>query len=216
MTEASLLVLGWLVRVALGASLLLLLTCLLVALVRQPARRQRLAECGVLAALWLAGLCLAPTWLPVQVPEPLRPAICQPSVAARVPADDVQPEPPLPEPLPDGAMVGVPLPDVAVSGASADSPPSPTPAIAETPVTRVDWSMYLFPAVAGLSLAGSVCFLVRLGWGYWRLRRFLATAQHAPPAVARLFGELSDEADRTRLLVSDRLSVPLSCGLFRP
>src|SRR5207249_5465792 len=54
---------GWLVRSVLGGGLLLLLTWVLIKRTRQPARRQRLGEWGVVAALVLAVLSLTPTWL---------------------------------------------------------------------------------------------------------------------------------------------------------
>src|SRR5437660_3648746 len=56
---------GWLVRSVVGGGLLLLLTWVLIKRTRQPARRQRLGEWGVVAALLLAVLNLGPAWLPV-------------------------------------------------------------------------------------------------------------------------------------------------------
>ncbi len=56
---------GWLVRSVVGGGLLLLLTWVLIKRTRQPARRQRLGEWGVVAALLLAVLSLGPAWLPV-------------------------------------------------------------------------------------------------------------------------------------------------------
>src|SRR5712691_7293374 len=56
---------GWLVRSVVGGGLLLLLTWVLIKRTRQPARRQRLGEWGVVAAMLLAVLNLGPAWLPV-------------------------------------------------------------------------------------------------------------------------------------------------------
>jgi hypothetical protein len=58
----------WLLRSALGGGLLLLLAWWLARRIRQPARRQRLAEWGVLAALVMAVLSLAPPWLALPLP----------------------------------------------------------------------------------------------------------------------------------------------------
>jgi hypothetical protein len=56
---------GWLVRSVVGGGLLLLLTWVLMKRTRQPARRQRLGEWGVVVAILLAVLNLGPAWLPV-------------------------------------------------------------------------------------------------------------------------------------------------------
>jgi beta-lactamase regulating signal transducer with metallopeptidase domain/membrane-associated protease RseP (regulator of RpoE activity) len=56
---------GWLVRSVVGGGLLLLLTWVLMKRTRQPARRQRLGEWGVAAAVLFAILNLGPVWLPV-------------------------------------------------------------------------------------------------------------------------------------------------------
>ena len=73
---------GWLFRSVVGGGLLLLLTWVLMKRTRQPARRQRLGEWGVAAAVLLAILNLGPVWLPISwLPAPtadLRPA-AQPS-----------------------------------------------------------------------------------------------------------------------------------------
>src|SRR6266849_2992855 len=69
---------GWLVRSVVGGGLLLLLTWVLMKRTRQPARRQRLGEWGVAAAVLLAILNLGPGWLPISwLPAPtadMRPA----------------------------------------------------------------------------------------------------------------------------------------------
>ena len=95
---------GWLIRSVAGGGLLLLLTWVLIKRTRQPARRQRLGEWGVVAALLLAVLNLGPAWLPVswlpatpaQSPRQhagLRPAAKQPPLDS---ADKQQPpSPPL-------------------------------------------------------------------------------------------------------------------------
>ena len=56
-------VLQWLARSALGGGLVLLVAWWAMRRVESPARRQRLGECGVVAALLVAVLSLAPGWL---------------------------------------------------------------------------------------------------------------------------------------------------------
>src|SRR5262249_30315368 len=83
----------WLLRTALGGGLLLLFVWVVVSRVRQPVRRQRLAEWGVLAALLLAVLGLLPSWLPVvQLPAAQEPAVALVRPDDAVPS--AQPEPP--------------------------------------------------------------------------------------------------------------------------
>src|SRR5438477_10652655 len=63
MNAISGLVNGWLLHSAVGGGFLLLLVWLVMRFLRQPARQQRLGEAGLVAALLLAGLVLAPSWL---------------------------------------------------------------------------------------------------------------------------------------------------------
>ena len=88
---------GWLFRSVVGGGLLLLLTWVLMKRTRQPARRQRLGEWGVAAAVLLAILNLGPVWLPISwLPAPtadLRPA-AQPS-NLQAAAQQQPPRPPL-------------------------------------------------------------------------------------------------------------------------
>src|SRR5438128_1632603 len=54
----------WLLHTALGGGLLLLVTCVLMRFTRQPARRQRLGDWGLSAALVVGLLSLVgPSWL---------------------------------------------------------------------------------------------------------------------------------------------------------
>src|SRR5437899_12062445 len=75
----------WLLHCAAGGGLLLLLTCLLLRRTRQPARRQRLGEWGVAAALLLALVSLRPPWLVVEVGAAGPPSVPAPEPVA-VPA----------------------------------------------------------------------------------------------------------------------------------
>ncbi len=54
----------WMLRTAVGGGLLLLVTCVLMRWTRQPVRRQRLGDLGLMAALLTALLCaVGPSWL---------------------------------------------------------------------------------------------------------------------------------------------------------
>jgi beta-lactamase regulating signal transducer with metallopeptidase domain len=82
---------AWLVHSAAGGGLLLLLVWGLVRHTRQPARQQRLGEWGVLAALLLTVLSLAPAWLVLRVP------ILAPTHTAAKPSEIAAPVPPAPD-----------------------------------------------------------------------------------------------------------------------
>jgi beta-lactamase regulating signal transducer with metallopeptidase domain len=192
---------AWVCHTAAGGGLLLLLAWCLMRGTRQPARQQRLGECGLAAALLLAVLRLGPGWLPVAVPLP---------EAAAVPAPVAEANPgPSPE-----AVVAPPL--VLVEGAPppVEVNPAPRPTVAAPrsaarPTALLGVVGLLYALAAGLLAA-------RWLLGHLALWRLLRTAAPAPAPVARLFAEAAAGRRPPRLLVSRRLRVPVSCGLFRP
>src|SRR5947209_6319614 len=87
--------LGWLLHTAVGGGLLLLAAGVLMARTRPVARRQRLGEWAVAAALLLAALSLGPAWLPVTWPAPVLASVGDASLAVPekgLPADFVPAE----------------------------------------------------------------------------------------------------------------------------
>jgi beta-lactamase regulating signal transducer with metallopeptidase domain len=69
----------------------------------------------------------------------------------------------------------------------------------------------------GAAYAGVATFLLgRWLLAYVALGRLLRTAEPAPPALVRRLAALAPGRRLPRLLVSNRLRVPLSCGLLRP
>jgi beta-lactamase regulating signal transducer with metallopeptidase domain len=217
---------GWMLHTAVGGGLLLLGCWVVMRRVSSPARRQRLGEWGVLAALLLAGLSLGPAWLPV----PLLKAAPQPAPAVAQPAPPPPELPPAEEPLPEmepgDALLMVPDPPGADALADAlprhgDLPPehprvilpSPTPAATPEPAARSAPSLsQVLLAAYGVGVA---VLLARLLVGYVALYRLLRRAVPAPAAAVRLLQELRPRC-RVRLLVSRRARVPFSCGLVRP
>src|SRR5438876_292777 len=140
MSEAWLAAARWLLHMALGGGLLLLLTWLAVRRVRQPARQQRLAECGVVASLVLAVLCLAPSWLVLPVPVRAERGTAGTTPTRPEPAPPAKAGPGRPAPLPhapDGeewvagpAGQEHPAPEAAPSAPSrrpAELPPATAP-----------------------------------------------------------------------------------------
>src|SRR4051794_28959584 len=98
MNSAALMALSWWLHTLLGGGLLLFLAWLLLGRIRQPARRQRLAEWTMAAALLLPVLSLGPAWLiiplPVQAPPtPVAASPEPPTLNAPVPAPAPAAEP---------------------------------------------------------------------------------------------------------------------------
>jgi beta-lactamase regulating signal transducer with metallopeptidase domain len=208
----------WLLHTAVGGGVLLGVTCLLVRFTRQPARRQRLGEWGLTAALLVAALSLAgPSWLVIGWTEPA--PVAAPAESEEAPAvagaNDERPEPPAvapPPPAPADKPAPLPVEDVprlALLAAPEARGGTPPPA-------DVDW---LGLGVAGAVLAFAavaLVLLVRLLLGYAILLRLLLRSEAAPVEVRGLFAGMAARLRRARLLVSRRLPLPLSCGLVRP
>src|SRR5262245_12062561 len=205
----------WLLHSALGGGLLLLLAWVAMRLTRQPARRQRLGEMGLLAALIVSVLSLAPAWLILRVPEsglssaPTETHGSLPSSQASIlrerPQDDALISLPLSEEIPDVFAV-------AEDAAGPVLPAVPAPAMKTSVLRELLW-VHVAAIAYGL---GASLILARWLLGYVALWRLLRTAEPAPRRVERLFTTMNSGPRRTRLLVTHRLRVPLSCGLLRP
>jgi hypothetical protein len=210
MTAAS-----WLLHTVVGGGLILLLVEALSRRTRQPARRQRLGEMGVAAALLVALLSLGPPWLhvPVEVDSPSTPAASAPAA------------PPVAAPTPElfqreAAEAEVPPDPEALPPAEATGPARRPPAVPvlgkEPAATWFSLETLAVLIVAGFGF-GSALVLGRWLLGHLALWRLLRAAGPAPEAVARLFAAMTGAARRRpRLLVSGRLRAPISCGLLRP
>src|SRR5262245_40182932 len=61
---------GWLMRSALGASVLLLIALVLMRWIKEPGRRQRVGEFALLAAVGVCFASLAPSWVVLPWLEP--------------------------------------------------------------------------------------------------------------------------------------------------
>lgn len=274
---------GWLVRSVLGGGLLLLLTWVLIKRTRQPARRQRLGEWGVVAAMVLAISSLAPAWLHVSWLPAMHGSKNESTTwqqanlrSAAKPFEftpkQQPPSPPLASDNPrkergasfdrlDGETpfgfdsdLGTNRPQITgdqkrelnEDGTSTEEERESNAAFAHDSSAAIDEdrSENLKPGIepgaktqgtgAGsvflssmtLEWIGSVLCLVyalvgtfligRWLLGYVALRRLLADARPAPMVPRRLFAEMTEKRRRPRLLVSNRLRVPLSCGLWQP
>jgi beta-lactamase regulating signal transducer with metallopeptidase domain len=204
---------AWLARTAAGGGLLLLLAWGLMGLVRQPVRRQRLGEWGLAAALVVAALSLAPGWLVVPLPWPA-------ASPAAAPVDVPAPTAPHaagPLALPGAEVWADPFlvpGDAVVSPSPGAAEPSPAASPVHPSVAVLTWSR-LAEALAAAYLVIAAGLLGRWLLGHVALWRLLAAARPAPAPLLRLLAEAAGGRP-PRLLVSDRVRVPLSCGLLRP
>jgi beta-lactamase regulating signal transducer with metallopeptidase domain len=198
---------GWLLHSAVGGGLLLLLACGLMKGTRQPARRQRLGECGLAAALLLAVLGLGPTWL--EVPWPV------PEMASQAAAHYAGPSHPALAAELDGEWeAGAEVPAVLEPNGQGAEPPAPAAALGEGPRGAAALALAVVLLV-GTFLAGAAFFLGRWLLGHVALARLLRRAGPVPEALDRLFRDMLPGRP-PRLLVSRDLRVPISCGLLRP
>ncbi|HKI30508.1 MAG TPA: M56 family metallopeptidase [Gemmataceae bacterium] len=225
---------GWLLPGVLGGGLLLLLAAALTRYAGAPARRQRLGEWGVAAALLAVVLSFGPRWLtvslaPAKSPDPA-PALSAPEVPrAPAPADPA----PLPPPEAPPAAGGEPgffiIPNMEPPAAppapvpEAKAPELPAPAAEAAPSTASpaaaswrEWLPSLIGWLGAAHAAGAVVLLGRWLLGHVGLWRLLRTAEPVPAEVAAVCRSLAGDGPLPRLLQSHRVRVPLSCGPFRP
>src|SRR5262245_24355827 len=187
---------AWLVRAGLGGSLLIIGTLFAMRWVRQPARRQRLGELGMAAALVLAALCWTPTWLPLWTP----------SAPPAMPVADLFAPPEEPEWF---EFVDQPL--------APEAAPAPLALVPVEPqASPAGWSDWVLPAAVMGYLLG-VCFY-SLRWlaGVVVLWRIVRAARPATPVLQAALESRWTGRRRPRLLISSKLPVPASCGIFRP
>jgi beta-lactamase regulating signal transducer with metallopeptidase domain len=216
---------GWLVHTVVGGGLVLLVACAVMRFVRAPARRQRLGEWALLAALLLSVLSLGPSWIAIPLPS---------AQSTSLPTDEPASNASSPQALPQAPEAGWPdglvfLPPEALDAAQ-DPPIGPQPAeqmeprmeaktAAASPTQSLspgqlwNWIGIVSFGVYGI---GALVLLGRWLVGQIGLRRILWGAEPAPLVVRRVFEELAGGSRTTRLLVSKRVQVPFSCGLVRP
>jgi beta-lactamase regulating signal transducer with metallopeptidase domain len=223
---------SWLLHSAAGGGLVLLVVVVLMRLTRQPARQQRLGECGLAAALAVAVLSLGPAWLIVDWPflsetleladgleaegeagrnsPPQNPAERQPVAALLKLLPGDVPD----EAFPEGAFLQERL---AVDAMAAFEPTAATgTGVAAEPAGLRRAARHFLPWLLAAFAVGSAFFIVRRLLGQWALCRLLRQTEPPPPRVRDLFAAMRSPVRLARLLISPQLRVPVSCGLLRP
>jgi len=185
----------WLLATLAGGGLLLLVVFVVAVSLRQPARRTRWSEWGVLAAVALSLASLAPAWLVVSVPVEVAAPAPPPPPAVIEPAEPIVWV--WVEELPAAAVVA---PAVAAPVAPPDPPPLDVPGL----------------LASGLLLAyaaGAAYFALRWLVGVIGLARLLRSCRPVPAWVETAARALHPGV---RVLCSPRVEVPFSCGVVRP
>ncbi len=191
----------WLAHTAVGGGLLLLLTVFLMRRTSQPALRQRLGELGLLAAMLVAILSLAPSWLVFSwKPAATTPSASQPSRAAKV--VDLVPPPAHAIPQEDEAD-----PVVVTSELPDKRTPESKETLQDAATTASRWLLIGY-------LVAAACLFARWLSGFAALERLLRESGPVPAPIADVLTQVSSR--RPRLLMSQRLRAPICCGLFRP
>src|SRR5262245_29061815 len=237
---------AWLAHTAAAGGALLLLAWVLMQLMRQPARRQRLGEWATAAALLIAALWFAPSWLHLSYPRWLdspprfasppgpqthRPLESSSSKGVEV----VDRETSDPDAAADTAPVIGFLPAFDEGREQRDFPDAAAQRIHSADVTRADSATIaerpatdsptvspgaVLAALGALYVSISVALLGRWLIGHIGVWRLLRRATPAPAPVLSLFEQVVAARwvgrRAPRLLVSARLQGPVSCGLFRP
>jgi beta-lactamase regulating signal transducer with metallopeptidase domain len=235
---------GWLLHTMAGGGLLLLLAWLAMRCVGGPARRQRLGEWAVVAAVVLSVLSLGPAWL--QVPLPAFPSLAlracvpeapacaetpspapaapeEPAAVERVPPSVPLVEPPLGISLEVVLVPTLPAPETLEAPAeppAAVEPPEEKAVLPADPPAPLPPPFWTPERVVGVALGiyglGALVLLGRWLLGHVGLWRLLRRAGPAPARAAEIFADMSAGRGRPRLLVSRQVRVPFSCGLWRP
>ncbi|MBX7105690.1 MAG: PDZ domain-containing protein [Gemmataceae bacterium] len=203
---------GWWLTSAVGGGAVLLLTAIWMARTVSHRHRQRLGEWGILSAFLLVALRLAPAWITLPDPAPAAPAPACNTVVQGVPIDPVEVA------FADAPDFGAPVADVPrlLTTAPSCEPPA---AAAEPPASnwrdRVSLAINVL-AVGYAAVAGFL--LLRWALGLAVLARIVNRASPAPPSLERQFAPLAEQLGRpdARLLVSDRVGVPVCCGIASP
>jgi beta-lactamase regulating signal transducer with metallopeptidase domain len=199
----------WLARASLVASLFIVAALALARFMRQPARRQRLCEAALAAALVAVGLGLTPAWLVIDLPLNVQEDTAR-STELELPklgqlwlVERLAPSEGGGDAVP-AAMVNQPVP-VLASDVDRSSPTGSLPSLGTIVIT----CLLAFYAV------GVLYYLVRWLGGTLYLRRLL---RHTEPVPVHLLEALGASAarGRARVLMSRRVRGPISCGIWRP
>jgi beta-lactamase regulating signal transducer with metallopeptidase domain len=222
---------AWLIRVAIGGGLLLLIARVAMSLTRQPVRRQRLGELALMASLILAALCWLPAWLLVPLPYAL---VDSSGLSALARESDVRSTPDAQKATdsvrnqfePGKPMLEVPDAEAPVDGLDwavpAWSVPAPAESLqAEGPLVTADSStqsasFLTWPMLLCVYGIGAGLLFARLLIGHLALARLLRRTLPAPPHVVLVLNEIAGRETRVRVRVAECVRVPFSCGVLRP
>lgn len=210
------------------ASVVLLGSSALMALMRQPARRLTVVW-AVGGSLVLLVACVTATpWPRVALIPVARNATSQASGFV----EEVAPLPPQ-ETFLDRVATAVPrenAADVATRGERQDTTAAPSRTASPAPFSLVSLAEETPPgirtqetvlgkwlaALGGVGLAAAVALIARNVLGLFLTRRLLMSCHSAPGGCGKLLAHLPDPTGYPQLLISDRARQPFSLGPLRP
>lgn len=209
----------WWLGSAIGGGVVLLLAGLCMRRTSSHTARQRLGEVGMAAAIAVALLRLGPTWL--HIPLGQATPKCEPQVRVTFAERGTElAQAPSAELLASNIATDV-RPIQAIAPESyADSVDCPICSNKSTSAAAPQWNWPIGWIDGVVALYGLVAVALLGRWllGHWALHRIMSSARPAAPAVQQLFDRVAAESGQPSvpLLVSERIPVPLCCGLRRP
>ncbi len=198
----------WLADYYLLSTVLLALTLIAVALLKQPSQRLAVIKSTLVALVLLAILCAIPGWsvMHLLTAEQTNPIVESPRAVSMVldvvNEDTLRPE--VKTPLVTKPNAAPPLPQGEGRGEGA-----------------FKWSDISWPAAfATIHLSGAACLLGWLVLGWFASARLRRTAKPAPPGLLALLHEVAGKnapwTQRVQLLTHDRIEVAVALGIWRP
>ena len=199
---------NWLADYYLLSGVLLMLTLLAMATIRQPAQRRAITQSTLCALFLLAVLCALPGWSTISLINDQGTAITSEQISESTgitPKDDSE------NLLPTDQRTTISRP---LAGVSA------LPQVERRRAT-LTWPDVSWPTVAVIVwISGAIGMLLWLAIGSLAARRLRRMAQPAPPELLDLMAEVIQLKGGifhpTDLLLSDRTNVAVALGFWRP
>ncbi len=198
----------WLADYYLLSTVLLALTLIAVALLKQPSQRLAVIKSMLFALVLLAILCAIPGWSVVHLltAEQTNPIVdSSPAVST----------------APEIASIRSPRIDIDPTSLNRANSAPPLPQGEGRGEGAFKWSDISWPITfAAIHLSGAACLLGWLVLGWFASARLRRTAKPAPPGLLALLHEVAGKnapwTQRVQLLTHDRIEVAVALGIWRP
>ena len=205
----------WLANYYLSATLLLVVTGLVIFCIQQPARRIAVVWIGLFGLILLAVVPSVPLWPRVAIGDQLAQRwAADPLGKAVVGPEALEANPWLPS---DDTSTASALNERPVASEAPISPGVTSPQARRlAPPLVWSWNRLRHGAVCAF-LFGFVFVGLRLGWGTFQAHRLCRDATTAAASLQSILARVASRKQRLpRLLVSSRVQSPLALGVTRP